>query len=248
MPIDRRRILLGLALCPLCAASARAEGHWSYEGEGAPEKWGTLDSDFRACSTGAEQSPIDLKDAVRADLNGLSMAWKPRSYQVANNGHTIQLDVPSGDSLALEGQTYELKQFHFHTPSEHALDGKRLAMEVHFVHAHANGHLAVVGILMTEGVNNATFSSIMQAAPTRPGSVPASSPIDPNALLPTRRAIFRYEGSLTTPPCSEIVDWIVFAQPVEVDGADIAAFRAIFPMNARPLQPINRRFLLQAGS
>jgi carbonic anhydrase len=185
---------------------------------------------------------------VRADLNGLSMAWKPRSYQVANNGHTIQLDVPSGDSLALEGQTYELKQFHFHTPSEHALDGKRLAMEVHFVHAHANGHLAVVGILMTEGVNNATFSSIMQAAPTRPGSVPASSPIDPNALLPTRRAIFRYEGSLTTPPCSEIVDWIVFAQPVEVDGADIAAFRAIFPMNARPLQPINRRFLLQAGS
>src|SRR5215471_21755900 len=133
MRVERRRILLGLALCPLCAAAARAESaHWSYDGEGAPDKWGTLENDFRACSVGSEQSPIDLKDAASAEIPSVSIDWKARPYQVANNGHTIQLDASPGDSLTLEGWVYEFKQFHFHTPSEHALAGERFAMEVHF--------------------------------------------------------------------------------------------------------------------
>jgi carbonic anhydrase len=246
MFVDRRRILLGLALCPACAAGAWAEAHWSYGGDGAPEKWGTLDTEFRACSIGTEQSPIDLKDAVNADLPSMSIAWRPQQNDVGNNGHTIQLDATPGDSLTLDGRVYEFKQFHFHTPSEHAVDGKRLAMEAHFVHAQANGGLAVVGVLMNEGARNAAFSSIMRIAPEKLGSVRANSTIDPNALLPTEKSVFRYAGSLTTPPCSEVVDWIVFAQPVEVDGADITAFKKIFPMNARPLQPINRRVLLRS--
>src|SRR5262249_44661424 len=143
MFVDRRRLLLGLALCPACAAGAWAEAHWSYGGDGAPEKWGTLDSEFRACSIGTEQSPIDLKDAVNADLPSMSIAWRPQQYEVGNNGHTIQLNAAPGDSLTLDGRVYEFKQFHFHKPSEHAVDGKRLAMEAHFVHAQANGGLAV---------------------------------------------------------------------------------------------------------
>ena len=205
-----------------------------------------LDTEFRACSIGTGQSPIDLKDAVNADLPSISIAWRPQQYEVGNNGHTIQLDAAPGDSLTLDGRVYEFKQFHFHQPSEHAVDGKRLAMEAHFVHAQANGGLAVVGVLMNEGARNAAFSSIMRIAPEKLGGVRANSAIDPNALLPTEKSTFRYAGSLTTPPCSEVVDWIVFAQPVEVDGADITAFKEIFPMNARPLQPINRRVLLRS--
>ena len=247
MPIDRRKILMGLAACPVCAAAARADGDWSYEGDSAPEKWGKLDKRFQACSIGNEQSPIDLKGAIRAEIPRVSIAWRPQPYKVANNGHTIQLDATPGDSMMLGNQKYELKQFHFHAPSEHALEGERMAMEAHFVHAQASGRLAVVGILMRAGRKNAAFSSIMEVAPAMPGTVPAKGAIDPNALVPTGKSMFRYEGSLTTPPCSEIVDWNIFEQPIEVDEADIAAFKAIFPMNARPLQPMHRRFLLRGA-
>jgi carbonic anhydrase len=247
MLIDRRAILMALAACPACAAAARGEGHWSYDGDTAPDKWGKLDNSFQACSIGSEQSPIDLKGAIRAEIPGVSIAWKPQSYKIANNGHTIQLDAMPGDTITVDGQKYELKQFHFHTPSEHALDGARMPMEAHFVHAQTSGRLAVVGVLMKAGSRNAAFSSIMEVAPTKPGALPAKGKIDPSSLLPTGKSMFRYEGSLTTPPCSEIVDWNVFEQPIEVEDADIAAFKAIFPMNARPLQPINRRFLLRGA-
>ena len=243
--IDRRKIFLGLAACPLCSGAVRAEDHWSYEGKAAPQNWGKLDKSFRVCSFGDQQSPIDLKDAIRAELSTLTVAWKPQPYKVANNGHTLQLDAASGDGLTLGAQIYELKQFHFHTPSEHAFDGVRLAMEAHFVHAQTSGRLAVLGVMMKAGAKNAAFSSIMEVAPRKPGIAAAKDAIDPNAFLPSDKTLYRYEGSLTTPPCSEVVDWNVFAQPIEVDAADIEAFKTIFPMNARPLQPVNRRFLLR---
>lgn len=248
MKINRRTLLAGLAACPVCAGAARAadQAHWTYEGHGGPQEWGKLEQGFAACAVGTQQSPINLEGAVRAESAGPVLPWKPLAYKVVNNGHTIQADVTGDGGTATQGgKTYALKQFHFHAPSEHAIDGQRTAMEAHFVHAAPEGGLLVVGVFMKPGAANAAFSSVMAAAPRKPGEKVMGAPVDPAGLLPAARGTYRYEGSLTTPPCSEIVDWNVLASPLEVAQADIDAFRAIFPMNARPLQAVNRRFLLR---
>ena len=249
---DRRKFLASLIACPACAAlprMAQAAGpHFEYEGAAGPEKWGDLDQSFKACSVGAEQSPIDLKGSVQAAFNRPQLDWKPQAFQVVNNGHTIQANAQAGSSMLLDGVKFNMAQFHFHTPSEHAIDGKRTAMEVHFVHAGPNGRLAVVGVLMKAGRRNNAFRDVMAVAPKKEGEVNLPKPVDPRAFLPAKRGMMRYEGSLTTPPCSEVVDWNVFTDPVDVAQSDIDAFKAIFPMNARPLQPVNRRYLLRRVS
>lgn len=249
MPLSRRSFLAGLAACPLCAGVARAEAglHWTYEGHGGPDEWGSLDGDFKACAVGTQQSPVDLSALVDAEKSPLKLYWPKQGFEVINNGHTIQANVmgDNGGTLTVEGRTYVLRQFHFHAPSEHALDGTRTAMEAHFVHVHPEGGLAVVGVFIKAGRKNDTFSAIMAAAPKAAGKAPAPVPVVAARLLPQARSRIRYEGSLTTPPCSEVVDWNVFSTPIEVAQGDIDAFRAIFPMNARPLQAVNRRFLLK---
>ena len=244
--VARRAVLLGLLSCPLCASLARAadEGHWSYEGADGPTQWGELDPGFKACSVGTQQSPIDLKGAIKADFGHLELDWKPQAYAIVNDGHTIQANVKPGSFARVAGETYALQQFHFHAPSEHAINGARTAMEVHFIHAGAGGRYAIVSAFMKSGAANAAFGAIMAAAPRSPGDGALRRPIDPHQLVPAKSDIFRYAGSLTMPPCSEVVDWNVYARPIEVAAGDIAAFHALYPMNARPLQPLNRRFVL----
>ncbi len=246
MSLNRRRLLAGLLACPVCAAVAHAEGpHWEYEGHGGAAKWGELDDAYKACTLGAEQSPIDLSGAIKATLDPPNLEWKPQAFKVVNNGHTIQADATPGSTLTIGKDRYNLTQFHFHTPSEHSLGGKRSVMEVHFVHARPDGRLAVVGVFMKAGRKNASFAAIMQAAPKSEGEKNLDKPLDPRQLLPGSRALYRYQGSLTTPPCSEVVNWNVYEQAAEVAAEDIEAFKALFAMNARPLQPVNRRFLLR---
>ena len=249
MPVSRRSFLTGLAACPLCASIARAESahpHWTYEGHGGPKEWGELAKEFQTCALGTQQSPIDLEAAIPAAQSALTLAWSAQPFKVVNNGHTIQADALSAaNTVDLGGKVYQLVQFHFHAPSEHAVGGERTAMEAHFVHARPEGGLAVVGVFMKAGKANDAFAAVMAAAPKTEGAAAAQPVIDIARMLPERRSLYRYEGSLTTPPCAEVVDWNVFAAPIEVAQADIDAFRAIFPMNARPLQAVNRRFLLQ---
>jgi carbonic anhydrase len=247
--MHRRRalkIFAGLALCPLCAsAGLAADAHWSYEGATGPDRWGTLDAANSLCSAGTQQSPLDIGDTTKAELSPLKIEWSKRPDTIVNNGHTIQLNFAEGDSLAVRNRSYRLVQFHFHHPSEHLVGGRRFAMEVHFVHADATGGLAVVGVLMTAGKANPVFSTIVSTMPSAAGPpVKADPAIDANGLLPAGRSYYRYAGSLTTPPCSETVDWLVLADPIAVEEADIARFAKLFPMNARPVQPRNRRFLL----
>jgi carbonic anhydrase len=167
--------------------------------------------------------------------------------RIVNNGHTIQLDFTEGDTLRLGNRSYALKQFHFHHPSEHLVEGKRFAMEAHFVHAATDG-LVVVGVLMIAGKPNEAFKKIVSTMPSEEGpAISAHASIHPSRLLPAQRAYYHYEGSLTTPPCSETVDWIVLAHPIEVDEADIARFAKLYPMNARPVQKRDRRFILSSG-
>lgn len=251
--MDRRAFLTGLGalgLCPLCLNRGfAAEGaHWSYEGDTGPANWGSLGAENAVCSAGSQQSPVNVVGATKADLPALEVSWPKQGGTIVNNGHTIQVNI-SGGTLAAARDGYELVQYHFHAPSEHLVDGKRFPMEVHFVHKARQGNgLGVLGVLMSEGKPNAAFAKLMDAMPKEAGKeVPAPAGADPNAFLPRSLAYWKYEGSLTTPPCSEVVDWMLLTQPVEVAKADIAKFTGLYPMNARPAQTVNRRFILRSG-
>jgi carbonic anhydrase len=247
---DALKALSGLVLCPLCASTgfAAEETHWTYEGTTGPDKWGDLDAASNVCSVGSQQSPIDIIGSIKAQLPPLRIAWGKTADAIVNNGHTIQLNTAKGNTLTFGGGPYRLLQFHFHRPSEHLIRGKSFPMEAHFVHAHASGALAVVGALMVAGKPNPVFSKIIETMPKREGeTVKADPAINPNGLLPARLAYCRYPGSLTTPPCSETVEWLLLTDPVQVADADIAGFAKLYGMNARPAQKANRRAVLRSG-
>jgi len=251
--MERRTFLKGLALlgfCPLCASRAFAaeDAHWSYEGDAGPARWGALAKDNVACSAGSQQSPLNIVGAIKADLPDLRIEWLKDSGRIVNNGHTIQLNAPPGGRLTAGDVVSELVQFHFHAPSEHRVDGQLFPMEAHFVHSKANGDgLGVLGVFLVEGKPNPTFALLADAFPKQAGAeAPAPAGADPRDLAPASLKYWKYEGSLTTPPCSEVVDWWVCSDPVEVAKADIAKFTALYSMNARPVQDAARRLILQS--
>ena len=258
VPVNRRAFLKGLtaaALCPLCASGSAwgetapthpgGEVHWRYDGMEGPQQWGKLKPDFKACEVGVEQSPLDLKEGIRAELGGLYVEYREASAGIINNGHTIQVNVPAGSRLIVGRKSYGLVQAHFHHPSEHKLNGKSFPLECHFVHKSEAGELAVLGVFIEEGHENATLKQVFANLPKPGPEQPLPDPLRFDALLPDDRAFYRYSGSLTTPPCTEGILWTVFRRPVRASKAQIQAFAALFPLNARPIQPQNRRFLLE---
>lgn len=251
--MHRRKLLkmfASFAVCPLCAPRGFAEEgqHWSYEGQTGPDKWGGLDKADAACATGDQQSPIDIAGAIRAQQPPLRINWSKRPDTIVNNGHTIQLNVGEDNTLVVGDRSFRLTQFHFHHPSEHLVEGNRFAMEAHFVHTAAAGGLAVVGVFMVPGKANAVFNKIISTMPQEEGPpLPSDPAVDPNGLLPDQRTYHHYEGSLTPPPCSQTVDWIVLTDHIEAAEADIERFAKLFPMNARPVQELDRRFIITSG-
>jgi carbonic anhydrase len=247
--MERRNLIKGLALlglCPLCTTSGfAAEGaHWTYEGESGPDHWGAMGPENAACSVGSQQSPLDISGAITAELPDIAIAWNAGDGTIINNGHTIQVNVAAGSKLTRGDRTYELLQFHFHAPSEHKVHGKTFPMEVHFVHKNAaTGALGVLGVFMAPGADNAVFAGLAATFPADAGKETAAA-VDPRGLLPGKLGYWTYEGSLTTPPCSEIVDWMVAMEPIEVAAADIERFTTLYAMNARPALAPNRRFIL----
>ena len=242
--------------CPLCVglASHRAFGseespHWSYSGDEGPGHWGSLSPDYAACSGGAEQSPIDLAGAIQAEIAPADIAWRAMSqYGVVNNGHTIQVNVPEGNRTTVLGKDYAMLQFHFHHASEHTMDGQHFPLEAHFVHRAADGSLSVIGVLFAQGAENAALSTVWSVMPTAPGDVNVDGrPVDPIGMLPEARSAYLYYGSLTTPPCSEVVTWVVMSTPITASAGQIAEFDAVYRANYRPVQPLNRRLLLLGG-
>ena len=217
---------------------------WGYEGDRGPAHWGSLDKAFSACTYGTEQSPINLVAGAPADYPAVEFDYGPRSGTVMNNGHTIQVNVDRGSGIVLDGTRYELLQFHFHRGSEHTVGGVQLPMEMHLVHRSGGGALAVVGVLLGEGAANDTLAPIWERLPRQANwAVALPEALEVAALLPAPRTAWRYRGSLTTPPCTEGVSWIVMTEPVTLSAAQIAAFGAIYPRNFRPVQPRNRRTL-----
>lgn len=250
--MQRRNFMKGLALlglCPLCTRSGfAAEGvHWSYEGESGPAHWGDLGGHNAVCSIGSQQSPLDIVGAIKSDLPAIVIDWKKADSEIVNNGHTVQVNTPVGSKLNRGDRNYELLQFHFHAPSEHHVDGKAFPMEVHFVHKAESGALGVLGVFFKPGETNAEFARLAAAFPAREGEKGVANEVDPLGLVPKSLQYWTYEGSLTTPPCSEIVDWMVAMETVEVASADIEKFTALYPMNSRPALAANRRFILASS-
>ena len=229
----------------LFGTGAYAQPHWGYEGEHGPEHWGSLDPGFAVCSNGREQSPIDLTGAERGALSEIVFEYGPSPISILNNGHTIQVDYQAGSGLVLDGARYGLVQFHFHHRSEHTVDGADFPLEMHLVHADADGALAVVGVLVEEGGANEALAPVFRQMPGEAGpAAMVEGTVDAAALLPGRRTTWRYAGSLTTPPCSEGVSWLVMTEPVTASRGQIEAFKALFPVNNRPVQPLNGRRLV----
>lgn len=230
------------------SAGEQTTAHWGYIGESGPEHWAELSSDYQACQIGVEQSPIDLQGAITARLEELDVDYQPSPLKLINNGHTIQVNYAPGSSITIDHQQFELQQFHFHHPSEHTLSGEAFPLELHLVHRSTTGELAVVGVLLKQGDSHAAIQAIWDAIPSTIGveqTIEAVT-IHANEILPQDREFYRYYGSLTTPPCSEGVRWLVMRQPVEVSLRQIESFAQIFPLNARSTQALNRRFLLQS--
>jgi len=236
-------LALVLALCSFGIALAAEGVHWSYSGDTGPEHWGELSPDFAACSKGLEQSPIDISSSAPLDTSGITFSYQPSALTILNNGHTIQANYDKGSTITFRGTTYELVQFHFHAASEHTINGNHDPLEIHFVHRSAEGKLAVVGVMLEPGAQNAAYDPVFQHLPPAESEAAAVDgvTIDASQMLPAQKEYWTYPGSLTTPPCSEGVTWLVMNTPVQLSDAQIAAFTSIYANNFRPTQTLNSR-------
>lgn len=223
--------------------------HWEYTGANGPDHWGDLDPRYQDCRTGMAQSPIDITNVTTSDLADIVFNYKETAVTIHNNGHTIQVNYDNGSTIELNGTTYTLAQFHFHTPSEHILDGQPAAAEMHLVHKNAAGaNAVVVGVMIQEGAENAAFAPVWENLPatsTKEAETIAGAFIDAADLLPVVRTYYTYQGSLTTPPCTEGITWLVLTTPIEMSAAQIAIFNNIIGNNNRPIQPRNERPLIE---
>jgi carbonic anhydrase len=242
----RRNLSLVMSVALGFAAPAFAQ-HWGYSGEAGPESWSKIDPKFAMCALGRNQSPIDLAGLVEADLKPLKLGYRAGASDIVNNGHTIQVDYAPGSTLTVDGRTFELKQFHFHAPSENRIGGKQFPLEAHLVHADKDGNLAVVAVVFREGAANPLLGKLWEKMPGKPGEkavLPAGLSVA--ELLPADRDYYRFNGSLTTPPCSEGVWWLVMKKPASVSKAQVGQFaKTIGFANNRPVQPVNARPVLR---
>lgn len=227
---------------------AHARIHWSYEGAGGPDNWSKLQSDYASCATGQRQSPIDIRDGIRVNLEPIKFSYRPSRFRVIDNGHTVQVTPGGSSSLSLLGKKYELIQFHFHRPSEERVNGNNFEMVIHFVHKAEDGKLAVVAVLLDKGKEHPVIQAIWNNLPLEKNQeiVPPGLNIDVAQLLPEIRNYYTYMGSLTTPPCSEDVLWLVLKQPQQISPEQLAIFARLYDHNARPLQPSFSRLIKES--
>ena len=218
--------------------------HWGYSAEVGPSHWSTLNDKFHMCSEGQQQSPIDVVSTKDTELAPLNINYAQGSKSIINNGHTVQVNIQGGDTLTINGEAYELKQFHFHTPSENHVNGQEFPLEAHFVHATKDGKLAVIAVMFQEGTTNPTLQKIVKSFPLEKNQEATLefSKEYLDVVMPKNREYYHFMGSLTTPPCSEQVNWFVLKQPQTASAEQIAALHKEIGMNNnRPIQASNAR-------
>ena len=222
--------------------------HWSYDGDGGPMHWGKIDPANAKCETGERQSPIDIRDGIRVDLEPVAFDYKPVRFNVIDNGHTIQVNVGAGSSITILGRRYDLVQFHFHKPSEERVNGVGFDMVIHLVHKDMDGKLVVLAVLIQQGKANSLVQTIWNNMPLEKNdTVQPEGTLDLTQILPANRQYYTYMGSLTTPPCTEGVLWVVFKEPITLSQDQIGIFSRMYPMNARPVQNSAGRLIKESN-
>jgi carbonic anhydrase len=230
----RRQEELALAAV---AAAPRHGTHWTYEGESGPANWSKINSDWAMCGGGRRQSPIDIRDGIKVDLEQIGFDYHPSSFNEIDNGHTIQVTVGGGNFITVGNQSYELQGFHFHRPSEERVNGKGTEMVIHLVHKSADGKLAIVAVLLERGKQHNLIQTVWNNLPLEKNELVAPSVVlDLKDVLPEKREYYTYMGSLSEPPCTEGVLWLVMKQPMQASPAQMALFSRLYPLNARPVQ------------
>ncbi|HEX8963772.1 MAG TPA: surface-adhesin E family protein [Rhodocyclaceae bacterium] len=222
------------------------EVHWSYEGAGAPANWAKLRPEYATCAAGKRQSPIDIRDTIHVDLEPIKFAYKPSHVTIIDNGHTVEATVEEGSTMRVMERDFQLVQFHFHKPGEERINGRMFDMVVHLVHRDDAGRIAVIAVPLEKGAENPLIQWLWNNLPLdKDQPISPSAPLDLNLLLPPpdKRAYFTYMGSLTTPPCTEDVLWMVFKQPMPISSQQIGVFSHLYLNNARPIQPSNGRLI-----
>jgi carbonic anhydrase len=240
--------LLGVAMCASVGVYADQNAHWGYTGDVGPKYWGKLSKEFVTCSHGKNQSPIDLTDMVEAKLGTITFAYRKVPLHIINNGHTVQVNYDKGSHITVDGHTYGLRQFHFHSPSEHYINGQSFPLEAHLVHSDEEGNLAVIAVMFSAGKENRFLNTLWEHMPTQEGKENALSEgkISVMDMLPKNKGCYRYNGSLTTPPCSEGVRWMVMQHAMEVSSAQVKKFRSVMHHdNNRPVQSVFARAVLK---
>lgn len=238
-------------VCPAAEATHEEHGgsgpaHWTYDGETGQSHWGSLSEEYSTCETGHEQSPIDVKAPALAQFEPPAVNYTATEGTASDNGHTLKVSFALGSSITLNEQLYRLAEVHFHASSEHTLEGTSYPAELHFVHKTIDGQLAVIGVLLEEAPEaNATWASIINALAAAPKVGGAEvGKIQLQQIMPSEPEVYRYEGSLTTPPCSEGVKWSVMTEPVKVSAKQIAKLTKRYSANNREVQPLNERKIL----
>lgn len=229
------------------AGKGGVKPHWGYTGEGAPDRWGELAPENRLCAVGTRQTPFDIRDTLKVDLEPIQFEYRASSFSVIDTGHSIQVNVEPGNFLSVGQRRYELQQFHFHKPGEERINGRSYDLSAHLVHKDAEGQLAVLALLMERGSDQAQVQQVLNHLPLEKHlASPGSAPMELLQLLPAERGYYTFMGSLTTPPCSENVLWLVMRQPVPVGAQQLAIFAKLYPMNARPVQPAGGRIVKES--
>ncbi|NML61107.1 carbonic anhydrase family protein [Massilia sp. RP-1-19] len=222
--------------------------HWAYDGEFGPANWSKINSKWSQCGTGGRQSPIDIRDGMKVELEKLAFDYKPSSFSVIDNGHTIQVNVAGGNYLTVQNRSYELVQFHFHRPSEERINGKSFEMVVHLVHRDVEGKLAVLAVLLERGAAHSMIQTVWNNLPLeKHDTVQPSVVLDVAEVLPERGDYYTYMGSMTTPPCTEGVLWLVMKQPMQASPQQMAVFSRLYPFNARPVQANSGRVIKESN-
>ncbi|MGR4990476.1 carbonic anhydrase [Vibrio rotiferianus] len=233
--------LTAIGLSLVLAGTANA-ANWGYEGEHGPAHWGEFASE---CAKGQNQSPINIDSTIEAKLAKLQFNYDGKVISLLNNGHTLQTSLEGNNTLKVDGKDFTLKQFHFHTPSENHVDGKEYPLEAHFVHSDEDGNLAVVAVFFKVGEANPALAKLLQNIPDKEQNVAIKAPFDADALIPMDKEYYRFNGSLTTPPCSEGVRWLVLKEAQSISPEQVKEFAKVMGANNRPIQALNARMVLE---
>ena len=240
----KRFIVASLMTISIFAGEHHA--HWGYSGEGSPAHWGELDKKFFMCKYGVNQSPVNLNRFIESELNPLKINYTQRVKSVTNNGHTIEVKASGANSVNVDNKEFKLLQFHFHTPSENTINGQYFPMESHFVHKSKDGEFLVVSIMFKEGEKSSKLQNILNSLDKKIGNEnKIKNSFNPKDIFPKKLSYFRYDGSFTTPPCTEGVRWIVLKEPVTATKEQIATMHKIMGDNNRPVQPLKARVILK---